>query len=359
MEKIFEKLDNNQTEDAVKLIKEQLGKRNQDFIEDFIQSLSIITEMERSVVKETMPKLLSILDMEDDVIRYSMIASLKEFVPKYKDLVFPYIKDFLKYGSPKKREGMLILLKYIAETDPESLEPYYDSIIHLLSDSKDFVRKSCIEVLQQLGKFDKEEIESKILGFLKDQAEISEDNLEENQEIVEEAQRIREQKEKKDFTTADTVLMKVADVTMTKGSKLRVDEDKLKAAANNVLKEIVEVSSLEKEDLEKRELAAMSKALEKELKDEEEEIKLKKLKLKKEQKELEQKKIEQELEKIEKEKELLKKKNELDQVKRELELKRLEQEKDDIAQQEKEMLEKRMKRLKKEIHKEDYDDINL
>jgi len=119
MEDIFEKLDNEKSEEAIKLIKEGLGKRKQDFIEDFIQSLSIIAEMDPSVVKEIMPKLLGILDIDDDVIRYSMIASLKDFVPKYKDFIFPYVKDYLKYGSPKKREGMLILLKYVAESDVE------------------------------------------------------------------------------------------------------------------------------------------------------------------------------------------------------------------------------------------------
>src|SRR6056297_485829 len=349
MEDIFEKLDNEKSEEAIKLIKEGLGKRKQDFIEDFIQSLSIIAEMDPSVVKEIMPKLLGILDIDDDVIRYSMIASLKDFVPKYKDFIFPYVKDYLKYGSPKKREGMLILLKYVAESDVEDLEPYYDSIVNLLNDQHEFIRKNCIELLQKVGKQDKEQIEAKILKLLKEQTEIDKDILEENQELVDIAKKIKNQKSKDDYTVADNVLMKVADVAITKGTKENVDEKTLKEAANSVLKEIVEVSSLGIEELEKRELEAKSKALEKELQDEEEEIKIKKLQLEKEQKELEQKKLEQELEKIEREKEILNKQKELEKVKRELALKRLEEEKDEIKNEEQELLEKKLKKLEKEI----------
>ena len=76
----------------------------------------------------------------------------------HKELIFPYIEDFIKYGSPKKREGILFLINYIAETDPKSLEPYYDIIISELSDSEDYVRKKAVEVLQILGKDDRNEI---------------------------------------------------------------------------------------------------------------------------------------------------------------------------------------------------------
>ncbi|TFH30081.1 MAG: hypothetical protein E4G98_02725 [Promethearchaeota archaeon] len=348
MEEIFKLLDQNDNKAAVKLIKTNLIKRDPKFIEDLVPSLNIITNTSVDVVENIMSQLLGILNLDDDVIRYSIIISLKKFVEDHKELIFPYVEDNIRYGSPKKRESMLRLLKYVADSDPKSLVPFYDLIISCLSDPEEFVRKNTIQVLESVGKADKNEIEARIFKFLKllkDEREIRErDN-----EIVKSAEEIlAHKKTTEDIKPEELVLITAADRVLRKdadGVFRRATEDNTKIAADEVLKKIVDVKSLEQEELERREREAQSKALKEKLADDEKKLELEKLQLEEEQAHIEEERIHQEKERLTKEKELNEKRQELERVRQELELKRLEEEKNEILEAEEERVKKRLQKI--------------
>ncbi len=360
MEEIFALLDKKDYEAAVQLIKKNLDKRDSKFIEDLVPSLNIITDTAVEVVEKIMPSLLGILNFDDDVIRYSIILSLKKFVEEHKNLIFPYVEDFIKYGSPKKREGMLRLLKYVADTDPVSMVPFYDLIISCLSDPEEFVRKNAIQILQTVGKTDRNEIEARILKFLKLLKDESEIRMNDS-EIVKTAEQLLAEKDKiQEISPEEQLLITAADRVLKKdseGALRRASVDVAKSAADEVLKEIIEIKTLEQEDLERRELEAQSKALKEKLEEDEKKLELEKLKLEEEQRKIEEERLRQEKERLEKEKEIIEKRKELERVKQELELKRLEEEKRKILEEETERNRKRLKELEKEAADQDYEEI--
>ncbi|MHA1611226.1 MAG: hypothetical protein ACTSYU_04165 [Promethearchaeota archaeon] len=348
MEKIFKLLDQNENEAAVKLIKTNLFKRDPKFIEDLVPSMNIITNSSVDVVENIMSQLLGILNFEDDVIRYSIIISLKKFVEEHKEFIFPYVEDYIKYGSPKKREGMLRLLKYVADSDPKSMVPFYDLIISCLSDPEEFVRKNAIQVLQSAGKIDRNEIEARILKFLnllKEEKEIREQDV----EIVKSAEdMLAHKKSTEDIKPEEQVLISAADKVLKKdadGVFRRATENDAKIAADEVLKKIVDVKALEQEELERREREAQSKALKEKLATDEKKLELEKLQLEEEQAHIEEERIRQEKIRLAKEKELNEKRKELEQVKQELELKLIEEEKNQILEAEEERIKKRLQKM--------------
>lgn len=355
MEKIFNFIDKKDYNAAVQLIKTNLDKRDQKFIEDLVPSLNIITDTAEEVVEKIMPSLLGILNFDDDVIRYSIIISLKKFVEAHKKLIFPYVEDYIRYGSPKKREGMLRLLKYVADTDPSSMIPFYDLIISCLSDPEEFVRKNAIQVLQTVGKSDRNEIEARILKFLKllkDESEIRASNT----EIVKTAEQLlAEKKTDEDISPEEQLLITAADRVLKKdadGVLKRASVEEAKIAADEVLKEIVDIKTLEQEELERRELEAQSKALKEKLEEDEKKLELEKLKLEEEQRKIEEERLRQEKERLEKEKEIIEKRKELERVKQELELKRLEEEKRKILEENAELVHDRAKKTSEKDNEE-------
>ena len=215
MERIFEYIDKNDNPAAIKLIKENLAKRNQSFIENLVPSLSIITNSAPEVAEAIMPTLLGILDFDDDVIRYSIILSLRKFVTEHKELIFPYIEDFLGYGNPKKREGILLLLQYIVETNPKALKPFIENIIPLLADPEGFVRKITVEILQTIGKSERTEIEAQVLEFLKKQQK-SQEQQKHDKELIRTADEVLGNKTDDLIEPADEVLLRAADRVLKK-----------------------------------------------------------------------------------------------------------------------------------------------
>lgn len=360
MEQIFEYLDHEQHENAISLIKTMVSKRDQQFIEDLVPSLNIIVNVSVKVVEEIMPSLLGILNFEDDMIRYSLILSLRKFVQEHPDLIIPYVEDYLKYGSPKKREGMLLLILYITEQETKLLEPFYEVIIQRLGDKEDYVRKRAIEVLKTIGKDDRTEIEAKILEFVKDEKQ-EYAKSEANSEVIKFAEKIMaSHPENQPLKPQDQVLIDVADRALKKGSDVekKAPEIELKKAADTVLKGLVDVENIEQKELEKLEREAKAKALQEKLEENEQEIALEKLRLEQEQREIEQERLAQEKERLEREKELFEKQKELDQVKRELELQRIEDEKNKIIEEESKRIQQKMKELTKKADSEnDYEEL--
>ncbi|MHA1718442.1 MAG: hypothetical protein ACTSXK_02880 [Promethearchaeota archaeon] len=350
MEKIFELLDEKNFDAAISLIKENLSKRDQNFIEDLVPSLNIITSSSIEVVEAIMTSLLGILNIDDDVIRYSIILSLRSFVIEHKELIFPYIEDYLKYGTPKKREGMLLLVKYIADTDPKALKPYYKLLAYELSDSVDYIRKKAIEILQAIGKVDRHEIEACIFDYLKAEQEESA-KKKADEELLKEADKIMANlKEAHSIQPQDKLVIDVADKILKKGSEgasKRADKEEITQAADIVLKNIIDIKGLSKEELEKKQKEAQSKAFKQKLLEDKKKLELERLQLEAEKEKIDEERLKQEKDRLEKERTLLEKKMELSQVKQEFELKRIEEEKNKIIEEEQKRIQKKLKELEK------------
>ena len=347
MEQIFEYLDEKKYDEAVKLIKENLAKRDQEFIEDLVPSLNIITSSSVEVAESIMAPLLGILNIDDDVIRYSIILSIKNFVIEHKELIFPYVEDYLKYGTPKKREGMLLLMKYIADTDPKALKPFYKLLAYELSDSFDYIRKKTVDILQAIGKADRHEIEACIFDYLKAEQDESAKKIA-DEELLQEADRIMaslnqanqiKPQDKLVFDVADKILKKGTD-----GSSKRADNDEITQAADTVLKDIVGLKALNKEELEKRHLEAQSKAIKEKLIEDKKKLEIERLELEAEKEKIDEERLKQEKARLEKEKKLLEKKMELSQVKQELELKKIEDERKKIIEEEERRMQEKLRK---------------
>lgn len=354
MEQIFEYLDEKKYDEAIQLIKENLAKRDQEFIEDLVPSLNIITNDSIEVAESIMAPLLGILDIDDDVIRYSIILTIKNFVIEHKELIFPYIEDYLKYGTPKKREGMLLLIKYIADTDPKALTPFYKLLAYELSDSFDYIRKKTVDILQAIGKADRLAIEACIFDYLKNEQDESAKKIA-DEELLQEADRIMaslnktnqiKPQDKLVFDVADKILKKGAD-----GSSKRADNDEITHAADTVLKDIVGLKALNKEELEKRHLEAQSKAIKEKLIEDKKKLEIERLELEAVKEKIDEGRLKQEKARLEKEKKLLEKKMELSQVKQELELKKIEDERKKIIEEEE-------RRMQEKIRKDEQNDFD-
>ena len=356
MEQIFEFLDEKKYDEAIQLIKENLAKRDQAFIEDLVPSLNIITNSSIEVAKSIMAPLLGILNFDDDVIRYSIILSIKNFVIEHKELIFPYIEDYLKYGTPKKREGMLLLIKYIADTDPKALKPFYKLLAYELSDSFDYIRKKTVDILQAIGKADRHEIEACIFDYLKSEQDESAKNLA-DEELLQEADKIMANiTESHQLKPQDKLVIDVADKILKKGTdgaSKRADNEEITHAADTVLKNIVGLKALNKEELEKRHLEAQSKAIKEKLIEDKKKLEIERLELEAEKEKIDEERLKQEKARLEKEKTLLEKKMELSQVKQELELKKIEDEKKKIIEEEERRMLEKLKKDEKDEQKND------
>ena len=363
MDIIFDLLDKKENKQAIKLIKENLAKREHEFIEDFVPGLNIITNTSVEVVEAIMPSLLGILDFEDDIIRYSIILSLKDFVQDHKDLIFPYVEDYLDYGSPKKREGILLFLQYIISSDPKSLTPYYRNITNRLGDFKPYVRKKAVEILQEIGKVDHIAIEAEIYKFLKKQEEKAENKIQ-NKSIVESAESIAGTTENvEEIPPQDALVLEAADHILKKGSEgvnQTATPEEIKEAAGQVLNILSSPDVLEKDELERKQRETDANALKAKIKDDEQTILLQKLHLEEEHYRLERERLEQEKTRLEKEKEISIKQQELELVKRELELKRLTEEKESIKNEESNRIQKKLKEIDKntDSDEDEWEDID-
>ena len=361
MEQIFEFLDEKRYDEAIQLIKENLAKRDQAFIEDLVPSLNIITSSSIEVAESIMAPLLGILNIDDDVIRYSIILSIKNFVIEHKELIFPYVEDYLKYGTPKKREGMLLLIKYIADSEPKSLKPFYKLLAYELSDSMDYIRKKTVDILQAIGKADRHEIEACIFNYLKAEQEESAKKLADG-ELLQEADKIMANiTESHQLKPQDKLVIDVADKILKKGTdgaSKRADNEKITQAADTVLKDIVGLQALNKEELEKRHLEAQSKAIKEKLIEDKKKLEIERLELEAEKEKIDEERLKQEKARLEKEKTLLEKKMELSQVKQELELKKIEDEKNKIIEEEERRMQEKLKKDEQEEPEKQDDDIS-
>jgi hypothetical protein len=348
MENVFNKIDQKKFQDAINLIKEHIStKMDKKFIEDFVISLNILTENAMEVVDAVIPSLLSILNFDDDVVRYSMIISAEKFVVVHPQKILPYLKQYLNSGNAKDREGILFLMEYIANSQPKLLSDFFEPTIKLIGDSEEFVKKKAIDVLKKMGKCNRSLLEAKIIEFVKQN----------ENPLIKDA--------------ADEVLKGLIDIKELEKEELEKmhEEAKEKVISEKEHEIQQKEQDIKKLELEKKELELQKKIedearhkelLEKEKKihDEEQRLALEKLKLEEEQKQIEKLRIEEERKRLEKEKEVLLEQQKLALVKDELEKKRIEEEKAKIIAEEAARIQEKVAALQKEEDEDDdYEDI--
>ena len=329
-------IQNGNYEESITQINSRIKNREDDFIEQFILSMNIILEQAPIIIEKTFPQLLGLLDLDDDILRYSLILKMASFLEKNPEIILSHIKEYLSSPNPRKRESMLCILPYIIKVSPEIVH-YIPFIANQLCVPEEYVAKKAKEVLTELAKKEPEITKMEIVKLI-------------------------QEKHSYEFTErAKEILKTVIDVNATNPEQLK--ELELEAKKDVLEKEqkiLEQISETQKEkakatgleiDLELKEKQA-------ELAKREKELELMKLKLKEE--ELELKELEAKLkeEEIKKEKETLneeiklkKEKEQLEMVKKELELKTLIEEKQKIIEQE----EKRMAQKLKELEQEDSD----
>ncbi|MBD3351782.1 MAG: hypothetical protein GF364_09885 [Candidatus Lokiarchaeota archaeon] len=324
-----------------------------DFIEGFINNLNAINDNSPVVLKTILPNLLKLMTIKNDVMRYSLLLTIKSLAEENPDLLVPFAREYLCHKNANAREGMLRLLTYAAKADPEEIRPLMEDIINLLADKEDFVQNEAIDLLKVLGRKYRLEIEKQLIDFVKsttdptiienaetvlkklvDIKDLEEDDVHKKQ--LEAVQKILEEKEKE--ITEEEI-------------KIKQDEIKKREELVNIKKE----TKVKDEELQNKE----KELLEKEQKLKEKELKLKEtaLLVEEKEKEIEEEKIRQKAEQLEKEIEINRKKAELELVKKELEMKDLEEQKREILEKEKKRIERRINKIEELDGEEEYDSL--
>jgi HEAT repeat protein len=225
--KIFGLIEEKKTKESIDLTASLLESKDQNVREVLINNLSKIYDKNPAIIKTLIPKILDNLNEEDDLLRYSMVLAMKPICDQDPNLILPFYHDFIKDNDANKRESIIRLVGFIAREHPDAVKEYIPDLISALADEKEFVQDQAVETLKILGRTASRELEPKMLAFL--------------------------------------------------GPVTNVD---IKKKGETVLKSFVQVATLEKEQLETKEINAKSKELEmkqKELEKKEQELKAKEL----------------------------------------------------------------------------------
>ena len=182
MEEIFDLLEIDKTQAAIDIILERLGlDGNDEFVEVLINNLNRINAEHSGVIKTIYAQLLKLIGIDNDVLRYSLVLSLKTVIEQDPLLIIPFAKEYLISENANARESILQLLAFVANTHPNDAKSLLESAIPLLADKEDFVQKKTIEFLKILGKHSNLDVEERILEFLKT---TTEENTHQNAETV-------------------------------------------------------------------------------------------------------------------------------------------------------------------------------
>lgn len=327
IEDIIHLIEQGKIDEAANKVKERLNKNwdNEDYDEILINNLSNLSAKSVEFIKDVFPSLLKLIRINTDVLRYSLILSLKPIVEESPDLLVGYAKEYLEDKSPNARESILQLLEFAASKNPDAIKQFISFAIKLLADEKDFVQKKAIDLLKVEGKKFEDEIENSSIEFLKTvQNEEVKKNVEELlKKLVDIKKLEQEDISKKELETAKKILDE-------KEKEIEKVELKLKEEA---IKKKEELISLQKESTDKdKEL----KQKELELKEKEQVLKEKELKLKEAALAVKEKEIEH---------------AQIELVKKELEIKNLDEKKEEIIKKEE-------KRIEKKINNDSEQDFN-
>ncbi len=113
MEEIFDLLETDQTQKAIDIILERLlADENDEFVELLINNLNRINAEHSEVIKAIYTQLLKLIGIENDVLRYSLILSLKTVIEQDPQLVIPFAKENLISENANTRESIVQLFSF-------------------------------------------------------------------------------------------------------------------------------------------------------------------------------------------------------------------------------------------------------
>ena len=358
MEEVFRLLDEKEIHKAIEYIYEKLKEKNSkgEFVEDLINHLNKLNEKSEIIIKTIFPSLLKLIGIENDVLRYSLLLSLKSLSESDPEFIVPFAKEYLNSKNGNAREGMIQLLTFAANSDPKRVKTLIDDgqIIDLLADKDDFVQKKTIDLLKAVGKKFALDIEKKLIERVQS---TTNDILKENAEkvlkaLVDIKKLESEELEKKQLEV---------EVKVLEDKEKQVTEEEVKIKAEKIRKREVIVSIEKESEISSNEFIEKEKQLiekERALKVKELNLKEADLMLKEKEKEIEAEKIRNKAVQLEKEIELTRKRAELNKVKKELEIKEIEKETEEIINEEKKRLKERLHKISKDDD-DDIEDLNL
>ena len=310
--KIKNFIHNDRYDDVVQIIALYLGDATEENYLDRLENLmeTLLTQhggrtVLRFLIEELiidLPSLLENLSKRDSVLRYSFLLLLKPFCENECDLFMPFIEDLINSEDPNIREAALQLAIFMAGGDKGiDDETLIKSISNKLADEKEFIVEKGIQTLKVIGKSNPSLVTRILTNQVKEDAE--NEKLKQAADLVLKAivsvDQIEEMVEEE--LTESEIIEKEEDEISDKEIELKKKEIELKKKKLELEEKLMEEKekSLKfKEELIDREtdissdLEDLPKKTKKQIKKDENEIFDKEIELKKKDIEIKKKKLE-------------------------------------------------------------------
>lgn len=310
--KIKDFIHDDRYDDVVQIIALYLGDATEENYLDRLENLmeTLLTQhggrtVLRFLIEELiidLPSLLENLSKRDSVLRYSFLLLLKPFCENECDLFMPFIEDLINSEDPNIREAALQLAIFMAGGDKGiNDETLIKSISNKLADEKEFIVEKGIQTLKVIGKSNPSLVTRILTNQVKEDAE--NEKLKQAADLVLKAivsvDQIEEMVEEE--LTESEIIEKEEDEISDKEIELKKKEIELKKKKLELEEKLMEEKekSLKfKEELIDREtdissdLEDLPKKTKKQIKKDENEIFDKEIELKKKDIEIKKKKLE-------------------------------------------------------------------
>lgn len=390
---IYDLIEDKKIKDAISVVKAILTSGNAELKEVLINELNRIYSLAPPVLKTLVPELLENFEIKDDLVRYTLILSLKEMCSSDPDLILPFSHEYIGAQNPNKREGMIRIIALIARDHPEKVKEYTGEILECLTDSEEPVRNQAKETLKIcMGAFG-DDLKPRLLEILKNTqdedlkrgieeilqssvkvAHLEKDEIEKmqleaiNKEFENrsaELDRKEQEIQKKELDEKQRTLEEKADeLKRLKEERLKAEaerleeehkrqelEQKLKQLRDKEEQLALEEIQHKEEELRKREEEIQKEkereeALEQKLRDKEEEVQRLEKQLKLEE-------LRRREEELRRRQEIQRKEAELRLVEQELQMKELEARQEELKRKEKERIERELSKLMADVEAED------
>jgi len=313
--KIKDFIRDDRFDDVVKIIALYLGDATDKDYLDRLENLmeTLLTQhggrtVLRFLIEELiidLPSLLENLSKRDSVLRYSFLLLLKPFCENECDLFMPFIEDLINSEDPNIREAALQLAIFIAggnkSIDDESL---INSISNKLTDEKEFIVEKAIQTLKVIGKSNpsivtriltnkvKEDTENEKLKQAADLVLKAIVSVDQIEGMVEEEHNESEIIEKEESEINDKEIELKKKEIQLKKKKLELEEKLMKEKEKSLK---IKEEMIEREVVVIPDLEDLPKKIKKQIKKDENEIFDKEIELKKKDIEIKKKKLEIEL----------------------------------------------------------------
>ncbi|MHA1104318.1 MAG: hypothetical protein ACTSPN_01105 [Promethearchaeota archaeon] len=313
--KIKDFIHDGRFDDVVQIIALYLGDATDENylnrLEDFIETLltqhggrTVLRFLIEQLIID-LPSLLESLSKRDSVLRYSFLLLLKSFCENECDLFLPFIEDLINSEDPNIREAALQLVIFMAGGDKGIDDEFLiKSISNKLTDEKEFIVEKAIQTLKVIGKSNPSIVTRILTNRVKE--DIENEKLKQAADLVLKAivsvDQIEEMVEEE--LTKSEIIEKAEDEISDKEIELKKKEIELKKKKLELEEKLIkekEKSLKFKEEIIDREveiipgLEDLPKKIKKQIKKEENEIFDKEIELKKRDIEIKKKKIEIEL----------------------------------------------------------------